>query len=327
MRLEVREGGGGSEVGEAARTTRETKNQQEEGGRACSWEAATTQWKAWPPNVVTNGCQGHLCSTGIRWGVPPAAQLGCQNGETRSPPTAYREGGDGGWNKRPEPTLAAATLPLVPKTPCPFCMLKLSMKEHRLPHQRHAPDRHRFPGCGTHYDSRGPSVVWNVPRRSCTQRASSRALEASTWFVSGARPSPHRRDPCSAVEARPLDCWWEEGIPKGPLQGSLARCKEPLTKPDGQPPCSADHPGHHTGAHSTCITHKGALASRKVHATHNHQGACHAHMRPTDWWGVHAPCARQHGGEACGGLPGCRMEVERLGCMHMEKRRGMGWTT
>ena len=32
---------------------------------------------AWPASPVATGCQGNPCSTGIRWGVSPAAQMGC----------------------------------------------------------------------------------------------------------------------------------------------------------------------------------------------------------------------------------------------------------
>ena len=40
-------------------------------------------------NQPRRRCQGNPCSTGIRWGVPPTAQLGCQHGKTGSPPGAY----------------------------------------------------------------------------------------------------------------------------------------------------------------------------------------------------------------------------------------------
>ena len=46
-------------------------------GRACAWEAATTIGMAWPASPVATECQGNPCSTGIRWGVSPAAQMGC----------------------------------------------------------------------------------------------------------------------------------------------------------------------------------------------------------------------------------------------------------
>ena len=48
----------------------------------CAWEAATTKEMAWPPCAV---CQGNPCSTSIRWGVSPAAQMGCLRNRSGSP--------------------------------------------------------------------------------------------------------------------------------------------------------------------------------------------------------------------------------------------------
>ena len=67
---------GGSKAGEAAKTTG-TGNQKVEDGRACTWGAATTQGMAWPARPVATGCQGNPCLTSIRWGVSPAARMGC----------------------------------------------------------------------------------------------------------------------------------------------------------------------------------------------------------------------------------------------------------
>ena len=132
--------------------------------------------------------------------------------------------------------------------------------------------------------------------------------------------SAQRRDPCSAVEApsvivgarrgyRALQA--TEGTPAaqfGPL-GWWRKGKEPFAKPGwaeprtpARPPSSVNHPGHYTGAHATRVNHKGA------HATRNHQGARHAHARPTEWRGACAPRAGQHGGEAHGGPPGRQVE-------------------
>ena len=55
------------------------------GGRACAWEAATTKGMAWPASPVATGCQGNPCSTGIRWGVSPAAQMGYLRNRSGSP--------------------------------------------------------------------------------------------------------------------------------------------------------------------------------------------------------------------------------------------------
>ena len=67
---------GHSEAGEATRTAG-TGNQNGADGGACAWEAATMKGMAWPASPVATGCQGNPCSTGIRWGVSPAAQMGC----------------------------------------------------------------------------------------------------------------------------------------------------------------------------------------------------------------------------------------------------------
>ena len=40
---------------------------------------------AWPASPVATGCQGNPCSTGIRWGVSPAAQMGCLRNRSGSP--------------------------------------------------------------------------------------------------------------------------------------------------------------------------------------------------------------------------------------------------
>ena len=76
-----RQGRGRSKAGEGTRTG----NQNGGDGRACAWEAATTKGMAWPASPVATGCQGNPCSTGIRWGVSPAAQMGCLHSRSGSP--------------------------------------------------------------------------------------------------------------------------------------------------------------------------------------------------------------------------------------------------
>ena len=66
---------GHSKAGEATRTAG-TGNQNGADGRACAWEAATIKGMACPASPV---------ATGIRWGVPPAAQMGCLRNRSRSP--------------------------------------------------------------------------------------------------------------------------------------------------------------------------------------------------------------------------------------------------
>ena len=75
---------GHSKAGEATRTAG-TGNQNGANGGACPWEAATTKGMAWPASPVATGCQGNPCSTGIRWGVSPAAQMGCLRNRSGSP--------------------------------------------------------------------------------------------------------------------------------------------------------------------------------------------------------------------------------------------------
>ena len=84
---------GGSEAGGATRTGG-TGNQNVGDGRACAWGAATTQGMAWPASPVATGCQGNPCSTVIRWGVSPAAQMGCLCNRRRSPPGQTSRGGE-----------------------------------------------------------------------------------------------------------------------------------------------------------------------------------------------------------------------------------------
>ena len=63
---------GHSKAGEATRTAG-TGNQNGVDGRVCAWKAATIKGMAWPASPVATGCHGNPCSTGIRWGVSPAA--------------------------------------------------------------------------------------------------------------------------------------------------------------------------------------------------------------------------------------------------------------
>ena len=77
-------GEGGSKAGEATRIAG-TGNQNGADGRECAWEAATIKGMAWPASPVATGGQGNPCSTGIRWGVSPAAQMGCLRNRSGSP--------------------------------------------------------------------------------------------------------------------------------------------------------------------------------------------------------------------------------------------------
>ena len=43
------------------------------------------QRMVWPASPVATGCQGNPCSTGIRWRVSPAAQMGCLRNRSGSP--------------------------------------------------------------------------------------------------------------------------------------------------------------------------------------------------------------------------------------------------
>ena len=75
--------GGGAQQGK--RGNQNSGNQNGADGGACAWEAATTKGMAWPASPVATRCQGNPCSTGIRWGVSPAAQMGCLRNRSRSP--------------------------------------------------------------------------------------------------------------------------------------------------------------------------------------------------------------------------------------------------
>ena len=75
---------GHNKGGEATKTAG-TGNQNGADGRACAWEAATKKGMAWPVSPVAIGCQGNPCSTGIRWGVSPAAQMGCWRNRSGNP--------------------------------------------------------------------------------------------------------------------------------------------------------------------------------------------------------------------------------------------------
>ena len=73
---------GRNKVGEATRIG----NQNGGDGRACACEAATTKGIAWQASPVAIGCQGKPCSTGIRWGMSSATQMGCLRNKSGSPP-------------------------------------------------------------------------------------------------------------------------------------------------------------------------------------------------------------------------------------------------
>ena len=115
--------------------------------------------------------------------------------------------------------------------------------------------------------------------------------------------------------------------------------KEPLTKSGWEVPrtttwtqCSSNHSCHHRGAHGTCVSNKGAHATRGgPHNTRrNHEGARNAHVHHTQRWSIWSSRTWQSGhagggqsgrhtegwsnwasstrkcSEACGGQPGCR---------------------
>ena len=54
------------------------------GGSDNKGDGVTTKGMAWLASPVTTRCQGNLCSTGIRWGVPPVAQMGYLGNKSRS---------------------------------------------------------------------------------------------------------------------------------------------------------------------------------------------------------------------------------------------------
>ena len=60
---------GRSKAGEATKTG----NPNGGDGRVCTWEAATTKGVARPAGPIATRCQGNPSSTGIKWGVSPAA--------------------------------------------------------------------------------------------------------------------------------------------------------------------------------------------------------------------------------------------------------------
>ena len=103
---------GHSKAGEATRTAG-TGNRNGGDGGACTREAATTKGMAWLASPAATRCQGNPCSTGIRWGVSPAAQMGCLRNKSGSPSGADQprggkghmvDGRDNAWRKRaPEP--------------------------------------------------------------------------------------------------------------------------------------------------------------------------------------------------------------------------------
>ena len=162
------------------------------------------------------------------------ARLGAHQGHTRREVM-------GVWSEQPKPAPATEILPRVSKTPvppppCPFCMLMLSRQQLHLQQRQNAPDPHRpsqVSGHGTHRDSQGSPVVSNMPRRSCTQRATTGALEVSVWFTSGVHrgcrtlgptegPMHHCRSPPSRLLVLARDTA-PFGALKGPLQRSLDR--------------------------------------------------------------------------------------------------------
>ena len=77
--------GGGAQQGRRGNQNSGNREPEWGDGRACAWEAAITKGMAWPASPVATGCQGNPCSTGIRWGVSPAAWMGCLRSRSGSP--------------------------------------------------------------------------------------------------------------------------------------------------------------------------------------------------------------------------------------------------
>ena len=69
--------GGGAQQGHPGAPTDRGRSNTDTQNAGTTWEAATIKGMAWPASPVATGCQGNPCSTGIRWGVSPAAQMGC----------------------------------------------------------------------------------------------------------------------------------------------------------------------------------------------------------------------------------------------------------
>ena len=67
------------------------RGNQNSGNRETEWSGwqsvrmGGVKGMAWPASPVATGCQGNPCSTGIRWGVSPAAQMGCLRHRSGSP--------------------------------------------------------------------------------------------------------------------------------------------------------------------------------------------------------------------------------------------------
>ena len=100
--------------------------------------------------------------------------------------------GGGGWNGQPTPDAgnsnpfpgAHDSCAPPPHVPLSYAHALQAATPSSTAANRPGPSQGS--GCGAHHDSRGCSVGSSMPRRSCTQRATARAPEASAWLGSGA---------------------------------------------------------------------------------------------------------------------------------------------
>ena len=75
---------GHSKAGEATGTAG-TENQNGGDGTSVRMGGSDNKGDGLASTTPATGCQGNPCSTGIRWGVSPVAQMGCLRNRSGSP--------------------------------------------------------------------------------------------------------------------------------------------------------------------------------------------------------------------------------------------------
>ena len=77
--------GGGAQQGRRGNQNSGNREPEWRGWESVRMGGSHNKWDGLAASPVATGCQGNPCSTGIRWGVSPAAQMGCLRNRCGSP--------------------------------------------------------------------------------------------------------------------------------------------------------------------------------------------------------------------------------------------------
>ena len=185
-------------------------------------------------------------------------------------------------------------------------------KRHQQEHRPQWPTEHSDPT----QHAKGRTGDCPGPRKKATTRRNVTQGGRRGPGPQGANPgAPAAQRRCSSAPRGSSTHWATAGAPEAPCgkEWWARQGKEPPTKPGvGAEPrttarsqCSANHPGHHAGAHAARVTHE-------AHAPRNQQGTRPGHAQPAEW------------GSVCGGRPGQRAEKQGTWASRTPKRSQAG---